>query len=234
MCLSRNSTFVACDFSRQNACTDHERLSPSCPRFPRIISLSWFPSPALADFLLLAEPRTISAVWSAFPASTCLNHSAASATDMVRTHCCRVCTNRSSGATKSQLWPRPDLPCSIRRRPCSPFGTEPPMLSAVRRGVSSLALALTSVLWQRPRSRAAPSLSGESELSQHRRHAPSVDGDSGLLQRPVRDAATLLCSRASDDNRDRPPAPDEKIDCDESGALASRHSGTLTAGLEKC
>ena len=43
--------------------------------------------------------------------------------------------------------------------------------------------------------------SGESELSQHRRHTSSVDGDSDSPQLPLRDAAILPYSSATDYNR---------------------------------
>ena len=54
--------------------------------------------------------------------------------------------------------------------------SQTPKLSAVRRRVSLLALALTSVLWQQPQWRALPSPSGESESSQHRRRTSSAGG----------------------------------------------------------
>ena len=62
---------------------------------------------------------------------------------------------------------------------------------------SPLTLALTSVLWLQPQRRAAPSPHGESELSQHRRCASSVDGDSSQPStassvRSRRDAALCL------------------------------------------
>ena len=71
--------------------------------------------------------------------------------------------------------------------------------SAASGGVSPLALALTSVLWLQPQRRAAPSPSGETELSRHPRHATAVDGDSDLPLPHTRDATTLLCSTAYDD-----------------------------------
>jgi hypothetical protein len=67
-------------------------------------------------------------------------------------------------------------------------------------GVSPLVTALTSVLWLQPQRRAAPSPSGETELSRHPRHATAVDGDSDLPLPRTRDATTLLCSTAYDDN----------------------------------
>ncbi|MFM7830956.1 MAG: hypothetical protein ACKPJD_04165, partial [Planctomycetaceae bacterium] len=63
-----------------------------------------------------------------------------------------------------------------------------------------LALALTSVLWLRPQRRAAPSPSGDTELSRHSRHATAVDGDSDLPFPHTRDAIRLLCRTAHDDN----------------------------------
>ncbi len=67
-------------------------------------------------------------------------------------------------------------------------------------GVSPLVTALPSVLWLRNQRRAAPSPSGETELSRHPRHATAVDGDSDLPLPHTRDATTLLCSTAHDDN----------------------------------
>jgi hypothetical protein len=67
-------------------------------------------------------------------------------------------------------------------------------------GVSPLVTALTSVLWLQPQRRAAPSPSGETELSRHPRHATAVDGDSDLPLPHTRDATTPLCSTAYDDN----------------------------------
>jgi len=67
-------------------------------------------------------------------------------------------------------------------------------------GVSPLVTALTSVLWLRPRRQAAQSSSGETELSRHSRHATAVDGDTDLPFPHTRDAITLLCSTAHDDN----------------------------------
>jgi hypothetical protein len=67
-------------------------------------------------------------------------------------------------------------------------------------GVSPLVTALTSVLWLQPQRRAAPSPSGETELSWYPRHATAVDGDSDLPLPHPRDATTLLCSTAYDDN----------------------------------
>jgi hypothetical protein len=67
-------------------------------------------------------------------------------------------------------------------------------------GVSPLVTALTSVLWLQPQRRAAPSPSGETELSRPPRHATAVDGDSDLPLPHTRDATTLLCSTAYDDN----------------------------------
>ena len=60
--------------------------------------------------------------------------------------------------------------------------------------------ALTSVLWLQPQRRAAPSPSGETELSRHPRHATAADGDSDLPLPHTRDATTLLYSTAYDDN----------------------------------
>ncbi|MEY3229033.1 MAG: hypothetical protein RLZZ536_3652 [Planctomycetota bacterium] len=56
-------------------------------------------------------------------------------------------------------------------------------------GVSPLVTALPSVLWLRNQRRAAPSPSGETELSRHPRHATAVDGDSDLPFPHTRDAA---------------------------------------------
>ena len=67
-------------------------------------------------------------------------------------------------------------------------------------GVSPLVTALTSVLWLQPQRRAAPSPSGETELSWYPRHATAVDGDSDLPLPHTRDATILLCSTAYDDN----------------------------------
>ena len=67
-------------------------------------------------------------------------------------------------------------------------------------GVSPLVTALTSVLWLQPQRRVAPSPSGETELSRHPRHATAADGDSDLPLPHTRDATTLLCSTAYDDN----------------------------------
>jgi hypothetical protein len=67
-------------------------------------------------------------------------------------------------------------------------------------GVAPLVTALTSVLWFQPQRRAAPSPSGETELSRPPRHATAVDGDSDLPLPHTRDATTLLCSTAYDDN----------------------------------
>jgi len=67
-------------------------------------------------------------------------------------------------------------------------------------GVSPLVTALTSVLWLQPQRRAAPSPSGETELSRHPRHATAVDGDSDLPLPYTRDATTVLYSTAYDDN----------------------------------
>ncbi|MFN9037840.1 MAG: hypothetical protein ACK5YO_16175, partial [Planctomyces sp.] len=51
-----------------------------------------------------------------------------------------------------------------------------------------------------PQRRAAPSPSGETELSRHPRHATAVDGDSDLPLPYTRDATTVLYSTAYDDN----------------------------------
>ena len=51
-----------------------------------------------------------------------------------------------------------------------------------------------------PQRRAEPSPSGETELSRHPRHATAADGDSDLPLPHTRDATTLLCSTAYDDN----------------------------------
>jgi hypothetical protein len=67
-------------------------------------------------------------------------------------------------------------------------------------GVSPLVTALTSVLWFQPQRRAAPSPSGETELSRHPRHATAADGDCDLPLPHTRDATTLLCSTAYDGN----------------------------------
>ncbi|MFN5076394.1 MAG: hypothetical protein ACK5MO_12440, partial [Planctomyces sp.] len=53
-------------------------------------------------------------------------------------------------------------------------------------------LALTSVLRQQPQRRAASSPHGEFELSQHRRHASFVDGDSCEPDSPLSDALSPL------------------------------------------
>jgi hypothetical protein len=72
--------------------------------------------------------------------------------------------------------------------------------SAAGGGVSRLVTALTSVLCLQPQRRAAPSPSGETELSRHPRHATAVDGDSDLPFPHTRDATTLLCGTAYDQN----------------------------------
>jgi len=59
---------------------------------------------------------------------------------------------------------------------------------------------LTSVLWLRPRWRAATAPSGETELSRHSKHAAAVDGDFDLPVLHTRDATRLLSSTSHDDN----------------------------------
>jgi len=72
--------------------------------------------------------------------------------------------------------------------------------SAASGGVSPLATALPSVLWLQSRRWAAPSPSGETELSRHPRHATAADRDSDLPCPHTRHATTLLYSTAHDDN----------------------------------
>ena len=85
---------------------------------------------------------------------------------------------------------------------CSPISLSDAAFgaSAASCGVTPLALALTSVLWLQSRRRAAPSPSGETELSRHPRHATAADGDSDLPLPHTRHATTLLYSTAHDDN----------------------------------
>ena len=91
-----------------------------------------------------------------------------------------------------------------------PFDASPLKRSAVRCHVSTLALALTSVLWQQPQWRATPSPSGASELSQHRRQTFSADGDSGRSHLPLHDAALPLCSSVADNNQTQHPLRTQK------------------------
>jgi hypothetical protein len=98
------------------------------------------------------------------------------------------------------------------REPISPYttdlGLESPsylhsrsiVVHSASDGVSPLVTALTSVLWLQPQRRAAPSPSGETELSRYPRHATAADGDSDLPLPHTRDATTLLYSTAYDDN----------------------------------
>jgi len=110
---------------------------------------------------------------------------------------------RKKGETASSQWQSAD---SQSQR--TELGLESPsylhwrsfVVHSASSGVSPLVTTLTSVLWLRPQRRAAPSPSGETELSRHSRHATAVDGDSDLPFPHTRDATTLLCSTAHDDN----------------------------------
>jgi hypothetical protein len=103
-------------------------------------------------------------------------------------------------------------PFASSREPISPhrtvLGLESPsyqhsrsiVVHSASDGGSPLVTALTSVLWLQPQRRAAPSPSGETELSRYPRHATAADGDSNLPLPHTRDATTPLCTTAYDDN----------------------------------
>ena len=73
--------------------------------------------------------------------------------------------------------------------------------AAGRGGVWPLLRASTVNMLPQPQRRAAPPEDGESELSRHPRHAPVADRDSDLPLPHTRNAVTLRCSTAADDNR---------------------------------
>ncbi len=114
----------------------------------------------------------------------------------------------SSRGTNSPPPPSPQRQSADSRSQRADLGLESPsylhscsfVVHSASGGVSPLVTALTSVLWLQPQQRAAPSPCGETELSRHPRHATAVDGDSDLPLPHTRDATTLLCSTAYDDN----------------------------------
>ena len=112
----------------------------------------------------------------------------------------------------------------------SPFGITPRSGQRSDVIVSTLALALTSVLWQQPQWRATPSPSGASESSQNRRQASSADGDSGRSHLSLHDAAFPLCSSVTDNNSKPTFAPLAKIACDEFGGILHSNFGPRNAG----
>ena len=86
----------------------------------------------------------------------------------------------------------------------------------------------TSVLWLQPQRRAAPSPYGEFELSQHRRQASAVDGDSS--QPPHFPTLPRLTSSANDRNPTQQPLRTQQPQCAESTAARpkERLPGAMT------
>ena len=123
---------------------------------------------------------------------------------------CTTSSHSESGTDSDSSGPAQHSQCTFRRRPRLALREHSPKRSAVRCHVSTLALALTSVLWQQPQWRATPSPSGAFELSQHRRQTFSADGDSGRSHLPLHDAALPLCSSVSDNNPTQHPLRTQK------------------------